>query len=50
MADKLNTCLPLINKANNNLTLKLIYLIFKPNIYYYINKPYTTYINQSLDY
>ena len=42
--------LQLIDKANNNLMLKLIYLIFKPNIYCYINKPDTTYINHSLDY
>lgn len=28
----------IIDKANINLQLKLIYIIVSPNIYYYINK------------
>ena len=40
----------IVNKAYINFQLKLIYIIVKPDIYYYISKLYTIYINHSLDY
>ena len=42
--------LPFLNKTYINCQLRLVKIIVEPNIYFYINKPYTTKTNQLLEY